>query len=126
MVGVEKIEEIVQSVPTNKSAPNIFIWKPSPDGRFTTAAVWEVVRSKHQIFLYHDWFWHSVLPKRISIFLWRAWANCLFVDEGVQNNAISLALSCDCYERKASETINHVLSSRDVASIVWSYASAMI
>ncbi|KAF5464979.1 hypothetical protein F2P56_015014 [Juglans regia] len=126
LVGSELTEEILQNVPTSKSGQDIFIWKPSPDGRFSTGTAWEVMRCKSSNTLYHDWFWHSTLLKRISMCLWKAWSNCLAMDDRVQSKGIYLASSCDCCARKATETIDHVLVSGDVALTVWSHGSAVM
>lgn len=74
----------------------------------------------------HDWFWHSMLPKQISICMWKGWFKCFAVDERVQSKGMSLASACDCCARRSIENMDHILSSGDVASEVWNYVSSML
>ncbi|KAF5462708.1 hypothetical protein F2P56_018694 [Juglans regia] len=106
LVGSELTEEILQNVPTGKSGQDMYIWKPALDGSFSIGTAWEAMRGKSLNTLYHDCFWHNMLPKSISMCLWKVWFNCLAVDDRVQSKGIYLASSCDCCAQKATETIN--------------------
>lgn len=72
--------------------------------------------------MWKEWFWHSFLPKIISICLWTAWFGCLAVDDKVQSNGISMASACDCCVQRSQENVDHILSTGEVASEVWNRA----
>lgn len=46
---------------------DMIVWMPSSNGVFLTSTAWEVVRKRGQELPWHDWFWHQLLPKRISL-----------------------------------------------------------
>lgn len=72
LVGDEVMEEIIQTRISGCGGSDVCVWKPSPDGNFTTASAWEVCQQKQDIMSWHDWFWIRILPKKISICNWRA------------------------------------------------------
>ncbi|XP_040986544.1 uncharacterized protein LOC121234610 [Juglans microcarpa x Juglans regia] len=100
LVSEEVVEEILQMPINDTRGPDLFVWKPSTNGRFSTRTAWEVVRKRGQELPWHDWFWHQLLPKRISICLWKIWMECLPVDIQVQRKGVSLASACDCCDRR--------------------------
>ncbi|XP_035540358.1 uncharacterized protein LOC118344262 [Juglans regia] len=126
LVSEEVVEEIIQMPINVIPGPDLFVWKPSTDGRFSTRTAWEVVRKRGQELPWHDWFWHQLLPKRISICLWKIWFNCLPVDVQVQSKGVSLASACDCCERRCMEDIDHIFSMGAVAFEVWLKASTVL
>lgn len=56
--------------------------------------------------------------KRISICSWKAFFNCLPVDDRVQKVGILMASKCDCCSRGHREYVDLVLSRGEVASKV--------
>ncbi|KAK0598052.1 hypothetical protein LWI29_031129 [Acer saccharum] len=125
LVGDDKTMEIVNNVTAGRRGQDISIWKPTSDGTFSTSSAWEAVRRRGDNFVWKDWFWHSLLPKRISICIWKAWFMCLAVDDRVKDKGISMASACDCCVQRNQENIDHVLSVGDVATDIWRRASVV-
>ncbi|KAK0581732.1 hypothetical protein LWI29_017271 [Acer saccharum] len=125
LVGDDKSKDIVNNVAAGRRGQDISIWKPASDGTFSTSSAWETVRRRGDNFVWKDWFWHSLLPKRISICIWKAWFMCLAVDDRVKDKGISMASACDCCVQRSQETIDHVLSVGDVAADIWRRASVI-
>ncbi|KAK0580059.1 hypothetical protein LWI29_035797 [Acer saccharum] len=125
LVGDDKSKDIVNNVAAGRRGQDISIWKPASDGTFSTSSAWETVRRRGDNFVWKDWFWHSLLPKRISICIWKAWFMCLAVDDRVKDKGISMASACDCCVQRSQETIDHVLSVGDVAADIWCRASVV-
>lgn len=84
-----------------------------------------VVRNKVDLLPWQEWFSHRLLLEHMSICLWKLWFNCLAVDERVKNKGVSLASACDCYIRKCLESLDHILSSGEVATEVWARSAAL-
>lgn len=116
LVGESITAEIVQNRVSERNELDICVWKPSSNGKFTMTTAWEVTREKGVILPWHNWLWNKDLPKKISMCNWRAWFQSLAVDERVKNKGIALALACDCCSNPAMESIDHVLSTSQVAS----------
>lgn len=55
MVGVTKIEEIFMSSIKKKRGPNVFVWKPSIDGKFSAASAWEIIKVKGDEVPWMEW-----------------------------------------------------------------------
>ncbi|TXG59223.1 hypothetical protein EZV62_013796 [Acer yangbiense] len=125
LVGDDKTMEIVNNVTAGRRGQDISIWKPASDGTFSTSSAWEAVRRRGDNFVWKDWFWHSLLPKRISICIWKAWFMCLAVDDRVKDKGILMASACDCCVQRNQENIDHVLSVGDVAADIWRRASVV-
>ncbi|KAK2653695.1 hypothetical protein Ddye_013551 [Dipteronia dyeriana] len=82
------------------------------------------MRSRGDNLVWNGWFWHSLLPERISVCLWKVWFMCLAVDDRVQAKGISLASACDyCVQRSQDD---HILSLGEVASDVWRRACVVL
>ncbi|KAK2649747.1 hypothetical protein Ddye_017236 [Dipteronia dyeriana] len=96
LVGEAITKEIVQTKIPRHNGLDIYVWKPSLDGRFTTAIAWDATREKGDQLPWHKWFWNKSLPKKVSMCNWRAWFQSLATYERVQNKGISLASVCDC------------------------------
>lgn len=103
--------EIIQSRLRIREGLDIWVWKPTIDGKVSTATAWEIIWNKGDLLPWHDWLWNGILPKRVSLCIWKAWFNGFSVDARVQKKGVSLALACDCCSQKNQETIDHVLSS---------------
>ncbi|KAK3199206.1 hypothetical protein Dsin_022621 [Dipteronia sinensis] len=46
LVGADRTMEILHNVPAGKRGQDVFIWKPTADGKFSTAIAWEALRSR--------------------------------------------------------------------------------
>ncbi|KAG2411216.1 hypothetical protein I3760_Q020700 [Carya illinoinensis] len=119
LVGEEKINEILMSNLNQKVGSDVFVWKPTTNGKFSIASAWEVIRIKGMRRSWMDWVWHKLLPTRVSLCMWKALFHCLLFDERVRMLGISIVLGCDCCVEKTDETLNHVLSTGLIAGMVW-------
>ncbi|CAI9780944.1 unnamed protein product [Fraxinus pennsylvanica] len=72
------------------------------------------------------WVWHSTIPKRMSVSMWKALFGALSVDCRVHQMGVALASRCDCCLMGNEETISHVLSTGDVANEVWRKVSVVL
>lgn len=72
LVGVTKTEEILMSSIKKKEGSDVFVWKPFIDGKFSTASAWEVIRVKGDEVSWMEWVWHKLLPRKISMCMWKA------------------------------------------------------
>lgn len=102
------------------------IWKPSHDGLFSTWTTWDVVRNRGAPFEWNKWFWHTLLPKKISMCLWKTWFRSLAVDARIQTRGIPMVSTCDYPLQRSQETINHIFSLGEVALEVWRCASVVL
>ncbi|KAF5464238.1 hypothetical protein F2P56_014330, partial [Juglans regia] len=96
LVREEATMEIIQNTHVGKTGSDVFVWKPSKVGNFLTATTWEVVRKWGDQMQWKEWVWHRLLPKRISIFVWKAYFRYLAVDERMKARGVAMASSCDC------------------------------
>lgn len=126
LVGEEATLEILHNSRAGKSGPDIFVWTPSNDGSFSTSSAWEVVRKKGEQLQWKEWIWHRLLPKRVSLCVWKAYYRCLAVDERVEARGVALTSACDCCVWKSGESLDHILCSGEVATKVWEFASTLL
>ncbi|NAW49657.1 zinc-binding domain-containing protein, partial [Salmonella sp. gx-f5] len=72
------------------------------------------------------WVWHSALPKKMSITMWKAIHDCLPVDDRIRKIGISIVSRCDCCSNSKYEDLNHSLSRGDFAEKIWRICSVVI
>lgn len=114
-----KTTEILMTRVKQKLGLNLFIWKPSISCTFSTKLAWEITKAKGSPQSWSDWIWHNLLPKKVSICMWRALFNYLMTDERVRRLGIPLVSWCKCCVVRKEETTNHAFSTSEVASMVW-------
>lgn len=56
----------------SRGGRDLYVWKPSKDGLFSTKSAWEVIRKKGMACAWKCWLWPNRVPKRISFVSWRA------------------------------------------------------
>ncbi|XP_042944773.1 uncharacterized protein LOC122278655 [Carya illinoinensis] len=86
---------------------------------FSTRSACDIIRVKFPKMDNVDWIWNNLLPGKISIYMWKAYFNCLSVDENVRKLGIPIVSCCNCCETHHCEYLNHVLGSGDFASALW-------
>ncbi|KAK4833981.1 hypothetical protein QYF36_014386 [Acer negundo] len=116
LVGEEATLDILHNSRAGKSGPDLFVWTPSNDGCFSISSAWEVVRKNGDHLQWKVWIWHRLLPKHVSLCVWKAYFRCLAVDERVQARGVALASVCDCCVRKSGESLHHIQCSGEVAT----------
>lgn len=57
LVGLNKAIEIIQLKIQCNSGSNVYVWKPTINGQFTTASAWEVTRLKDNTHEWMEWVW---------------------------------------------------------------------
>lgn len=82
LVRVGKTKEILQSIVKCKQGLNVFVWKAPTNGTFYQALAWEVTQKKA------DLVWHHLLPKKFSIYMWKALLHYLPLDDQVRKLGI--------------------------------------
>ncbi|KAF8405073.1 hypothetical protein HHK36_009970 [Tetracentron sinense] len=126
LVGSVKTEEIVQTIATGRNGENVLVWMPSKDGKFSSASAWDRIRVRAPQAPEMKWIWHGLLPKRVSVCVWKSRYDCLPVDENICRVGIQLASKCDCCVFGQGESQDHVLSSSEFAGKVWALAEAAL
>ncbi|KAG6627879.1 hypothetical protein CIPAW_15G160400 [Carya illinoinensis] len=121
VVEAEMVEKIA-SVPVRlRDSPDVYVWKSSDDGDFSTKSAWELVRNRGPICLWKTWLWQKAIPKKMSFVCWRARLHALPVDENICKLGIPLVSKCNCCDEAQVETLDHVLCSGVGARNVWNY-----
>ncbi|KAG2666238.1 hypothetical protein I3760_15G047900 [Carya illinoinensis] len=78
---------------------DVLVWKNDIAGNFNTKSAWDCIRVRAPVLPWAHWIWHAILPKNISIMMWKATNNCLAVDEKIRLAVFeaNLALGCDSF-----------------------------
>ncbi|KAG2684189.1 hypothetical protein I3760_10G065300 [Carya illinoinensis] len=87
LVGHQKTTELVHFFATCKKGQDVLIWKNDTAGNFNTKLAWDCIRVRAPILPWAHWIWHAILPKNISILMWKATNNCLTVDDKISNSS---------------------------------------
>ncbi|GLT71798.1 hypothetical protein SLA2020_437910 [Shorea laevis] len=126
LVGQEVADEIFSRVDGTKTGMDRLIWLGSRDGRFSTKSAWDWLRISVPKHTWTEWIWHSALPKKFSVVMWKAMTNSLSVDERIRRVGISLASKCECCPQGGFEDLDHVLYSGKVAAKIWHLCSSFL
>ncbi|XP_040990910.1 uncharacterized protein LOC121238132 [Juglans microcarpa x Juglans regia] len=119
LVGESKLEEILTSLGEQKDGADILIWKPSLDGNFCSKLAWECIRFRAPKSKWARWIWHSALPKKYSVIMWKALNFCLSVDARIEKLRIPVVSKCECCVRGCLEDQDHVLATGTLATEIW-------
>ncbi|KAF8413601.1 hypothetical protein HHK36_001593 [Tetracentron sinense] len=122
LVGSVKTEEIVQTIAAGRNGEDVLVWMPSKDGKFSSASAWDRIRVRAPQAPEMKWIWHGLLPKRVSVCVWKSRYDCLPVDENICRVGIQLASKCGCCVFGQGESRDHVLSSSEFAGKMWALA----
>ncbi|KAJ0095450.1 hypothetical protein Patl1_15067 [Pistacia atlantica] len=113
----------MNGVVAGKVGTDITICKPDIKGDFMSTSAWDLIRVKGTEHVGMDWIWHHLLPKKISVCMWKACFNGLALDSQVQSLGIPLASRCNCCTLGHTESLNHVLCNGSIAAEVWKTAA---
>lgn len=108
-------------IPFDLTSQAKIIWKPSPNGIFSTKSAWDLVRKKKPVHSIFSNIWHDRIPATISIFCWKLLKNWIPVDDVLQKKGICLVSKCQCCF--STETISHVFLFNSEVSKVWEWFS---
>lgn len=96
----------------------MFIWRPSTIGIFSTKLVWEITRAKGSPQIWLDWIWNKLLPKKISICMWKAHFSYLLTDKRVKSLGIPLVFGYNYCVVQNEGSRNHVLSMDERSPVI--------
>lgn len=95
-------------------------WTVNSNGLFSITSAWNMVLQQNAYVASAKFVWHKLLPKQISLFLWKLCKSRLPIAEGLWKKGIQLAEKSFCRFTGNVETFNHVFLTSTVASAVWS------
>lgn len=122
-MGEDKTEEILRLKVTCKTGPDMFIWKLTTAGSFSTASTWEITRSRVDNHGWLKWVWHKSLPKKVFFCMWKTLFQYFPLDDRIQKLGIPMTSACNCCVERKEETLDHVRSTGIVARLVWKEAT---
>ncbi|KAF5452775.1 hypothetical protein F2P56_027742 [Juglans regia] len=126
LVGQQKANDIYQFLARRKEGQDVLVWLKEKNGNFSTKSAWDCIRIQAPPLNWASWIWHSSIPKKISIMMWKASNNCLSVDAKVQMAGIPMVSKCNCCVFGNMEDLNHVLCTGDFARQLWRMAAVQL
>ncbi|KAG2663424.1 hypothetical protein I3760_16G029200 [Carya illinoinensis] len=109
-----------------KDGQDVLIWLKDSDGKFLTSSAWDCIQVRASLLPWAQWIWQNSLPKKISIMMWKAYNNCLSVDEKIRSIGIPLVSKCDCCLVRHIEGLNHVLCTGDFTRHIWCMVTTQV
>lgn len=92
LLGVQTASAVVAHVGSLRNSKDVLIWLPDKNWMFSTKSEWDFLRLKMPRFDWAMWIWNKLLPKKISICMWKASFNYLSVDDQVRKLGIPFSL----------------------------------
>ncbi|XP_035540586.1 uncharacterized protein LOC118344283 [Juglans regia] len=123
LVGHQKANDLYEFFARQKEGEDVLVWLKDNEGNFTTKSAWDCIRVRAPPLPWAQWIWHTNLPKKISIMMWKATNNCLSVDKNISMVGVSMASKCNCCQKGHTEDLNHVLCTGDFARHIWRLAA---
>lgn len=74
----------------------MLIWLPNSRGKFSTRSARDCIWIHSPKIPWMNWVWHSLLPGKMSIVMWKALHGCLPVDDRIRRAGINLVSKHDC------------------------------
>ncbi|OVA19753.1 Reverse transcriptase zinc-binding domain [Macleaya cordata] len=97
------------------------LWARTPDGNFTVRSVFLQMRNVANPCPFARFYWATFIPKKLSVFFWRAINRAVPVDTRIQNCSISLASGCVCCRQRQVESFDHLFMHGGIAAPLWDY-----
>ena len=110
----------ITSIHFSLDRDDVMVWTPSTNGNFSVASAWGDIRQKRNISWIDRWVWGSIVPLRVSFFVWRLLRNWISLDSLLQDKGVALCSRCSCCQQ-GPETINHLFLHGTVAGEVWEH-----
>ncbi|XP_042964656.1 uncharacterized protein LOC122298876 [Carya illinoinensis] len=126
LVGATKMEEILNCLGEQKEGGDLLIWKPTLNGVFSSKSAWDCVRVRAPKSEWAAWIWHSALPKKYSVTIWKALHYSLTVDSRISSWGIPLVSRCECCTQGCVEDQDHVLVYGRIAADIWRWVSLQL
>lgn len=70
-----------------------------------------------------DWTWNALIPKKITISMWKSLHQRLPLDDCVRTLGIHVVSSCNCCTNRKEETLYHVKSTCKLAAYILKQAA---
>lgn len=96
-------------------------WTCTSNGEFSVSSAWAISRSSLPTMMSTKFIWHKLLPRHISVFMWRLFLRKLPIDEGLWCKGIQLASKYSCCSSMSMETFSHVFISSHAALSTWNF-----
>lgn len=102
--------EVMESVGRLKDAKDVLIWLPDKNRILLDKIGFDFIRVRLPIFEWAKWIWNKWLPKKFALCIWKAYFNCLSVDEQVRKLGILMVSYCNCCAVGREKDLDHVLN----------------
>lgn len=89
------------------------------DGKFSTKIYMAHIRHPGHKRAWVARIWHTVLPPKITTFLWKLMQLALPLDSRIMERGIQIASQCRCCKTKSSENFVHLFVHSEIAREVW-------
>ena len=100
------------------------IWTRSSDGEITSKFFFEDLNNSRPELHWCRFIWHTFIPPRRSLLLWKVLHKRLATDENLKKRGIFLASRCHFCE-KEEESLDHLLLRCDFSKSLWSYLATL-
>ncbi|OVA04930.1 Ribonuclease H domain [Macleaya cordata] len=97
------------------------LWAWTSNGIFSVKSAFEKIREVSPLCPFARFYWANFVPKKLSVFFWRAINKAIPVDVRIQNCAISLASGCVCCVPRSIESFDHLFLHVNIAAPLWDY-----
>ncbi|XP_040987651.1 uncharacterized protein LOC121235368 [Juglans microcarpa x Juglans regia] len=81
LVGAGKATEITNEIKGQRLGEDKLVWLGNSEGSFTSMSAWSLVRERNNNVEWTDWIWNVAIPKKLSVFMWKALNLSLGVDD---------------------------------------------
>ncbi|XP_035546099.1 uncharacterized protein LOC118348474 [Juglans regia] len=123
LVGESKLEEILDGLGEHKEGAYVLIWKPNLNGDFSSKSAWDCIRVRAPKSKWVSWIWHSALPKKYSVTIWKALNSSLSLVEQISSLGIPLVSKCECCTQGCMKDQDHVLATGMITIEIWQRVS---
>lgn len=99
---------------------DFMVWTPSSSGYFSVASAWEALRQRRNSSFIDSRLWSSLVPLKISFFMWRLVRGLLPLDNILQRRGVCLPSLCVCCGLE-QESLEHIFLNGPIAKEVWQH-----
>ncbi|XP_042974814.1 uncharacterized protein LOC122306449 [Carya illinoinensis] len=92
LVGQDHVNDILESLAICKGGSDVLVWMKRDSGCFSTKSAWDCIRIRGSTMNWHSRMWHSQLPLKVSVSMWKAWHHAFSVDDHLHRVGCQLFL----------------------------------